>query len=212
VGEESHIIRALETLYRGRFRHLLVHGKKHVMVGIISIRDILKMGVGLQHYLVEDKALGSIVGKKQLKVDIQDPVHKAVRLMLKENRGSVAVLSDGKLKRIFTERDILRRVAVKKMDIKKTPMRKVMTANPVSVNIPMPIGEVLSRMYEGDFRNMPVFGLPVIWRASCPWAMFEIHQGAGRGREREENLERNQGGLGFLRPIYLRLKGSSSPV
>ncbi|MDP6560095.1 MAG: CBS domain-containing protein [Candidatus Binatia bacterium] len=33
-----------------------------------------------------------------------------------------------------------------------------MTADPVSVNISAPIGEVLSRMYEGDFRNMPVLG------------------------------------------------------
>lgn len=73
---------------------------------------------------MEGKAIGSIVGKKQLKVDIQDPVHEAARLMLKENRGSVAALSDGKLRGIFTERDLLRRVAVKKVDIKKNSHAK----------------------------------------------------------------------------------------
>jgi len=78
--------------------------------------------------------------------------------MVKKDTNCVIVLSHGELKGIFTERDVLRRVAIKNIDTKKTPVNKVMTADPITMAHSALIEEVLAQMYNNDFRNIPVRG------------------------------------------------------
>src|ERR1700757_1713706 len=40
VREETHIVEALGRMYRGKFRHLLVRGRRGKIVGIVSMRRI----------------------------------------------------------------------------------------------------------------------------------------------------------------------------
>lgn len=43
VREETHIVEAFKRMYRGKFRHLLVRGRRGSIVGIVSMRRILKI-------------------------------------------------------------------------------------------------------------------------------------------------------------------------
>src|SRR5262245_32300627 len=56
-------------------------------------------------------------------------VMEACETMLEHCVGAVAVLdSDGNLKGIFTERDVMRKVVAKRLDPDTTPLRDVMTS------------------------------------------------------------------------------------
>ena len=46
VREETHIIDAFGKMYRGKYRHLLVRGRRGKIIGIISMRRILNSGGG----------------------------------------------------------------------------------------------------------------------------------------------------------------------
>jgi CBS domain-containing protein len=56
-------------------------------------------------------------------------VMQACELMLEHGVGAVAVLDpDGKLRGIFTERDVMRKVVAKRLNPDTTPLREVMTS------------------------------------------------------------------------------------
>jgi CBS domain-containing protein len=77
--------------------------------------------------------------------------------MVKKDAVCVVVMERGAPKGIFTERDILRRVAVKDLDA-SSPIETVMTRNLITAPESAYVGQVLEEMYKGDFRNMPILG------------------------------------------------------
>lgn len=156
VRQETHIVEALGKMYKGKFRHLLIRGDKGVMVGMVSMRDILKFAVELGQALVETQTIGSIMSTNLITVDASQSIMETIKIMSKEDTGCVIVLSDGEAKGIFTERDVLKRVAIKHVDARKTPIREVMTADFVTAVHSALIGEVLAEMNKRGFRNMPI--------------------------------------------------------
>ncbi|MBI3001768.1 MAG: CBS domain-containing protein [Deltaproteobacteria bacterium] len=158
VQRETHIIEALGKMYRGKFRHLLVCGEKGMIVGIISMRRILRLAVELGQGLQENRSIGSIMSGKPVAVDPRRSIHSTIDTMIREDSGCVVVVSGGEPKGIFTERDVLRRVAVKKIDTRKTAIQKVLTTDLITAPRSALTGEVLAEMYKGDFRHMPILG------------------------------------------------------
>ncbi|MGH7771110.1 MAG: CBS domain-containing protein [Candidatus Binatia bacterium] len=158
VRKETHIIEALGKMYKGKFRHLLVRGEKGAIVGMVSMRRILKLAVELGRGLTETQTIGSIMSGELITADPSRSIYETIETMIEENTGCVVVVSGSEPKGIFTERDVLRRVAVKDIDTRKTPIREVMTANLVTASHSALIGEVLAEMYKHDFRNMPILG------------------------------------------------------
>lgn len=156
VRQETHILEALGKMYKGKFRHLLIRGDKGVMVGMVSMRDILKFAVELGQALVETQTIGSIMSTNLITVDASQSIMETIKIMSKEDTGCVIVLINGKPKGIFTERDVLKRVAIKHVDARKTPIREVMTADFVTAVHSALIGEVLAEMNKRGFRNMPI--------------------------------------------------------
>lgn len=156
VRQETHILEALGKMYKGKFRHLLIRGDKGVMVGMVSMRDILKFAVELGQALVETQTIGSIMSTNLITVDASQSIMETIKIMSKEDTGCVIVLSDGEAKGIFTERDVLKRVAIKHVDARKTPIREVMTVDFVTAAHSALIGEVLAEMNKRGFRNMPI--------------------------------------------------------
>ena len=156
VRQETHILEALGKMYKGKFRHLLIRGDKGVMVGMVSMRDILKFAVELGQALVETQTIGSIMSTNLITVDASHSIMETIKIMSKEDTGCVIVLSDGEAKGIFTERDVLTRVAIKHVDARKTPIREVMTVDFVTAAHSALIGEVLAEMNKRGFRNMPI--------------------------------------------------------
>ena len=158
VAEETHILDALGRMYQGNFRHLLVRGRRGTIVGIVSMRRILKIAVELGQGLSETRTVGEIMSGQVLTVDEGCSISESTELMMRNNSSAVVVTEEQRSKGIFTERDLLRRVINKVPDITKTPVREVMTAPLISMPGTTHIGEVLAEMYRRDIRNMPVKG------------------------------------------------------
>jgi CBS domain-containing protein len=76
--------------------------------------------------------------------------------MSKADAGCVIVLSGGEPAGIFTERDVLKRVAVKDIGIRETPVEEVMTRELVTMTQSALVGEVLAEMRQHGFRHMPI--------------------------------------------------------
>ena len=158
VAEETHILDALGRMYQGNFRHLLVRGRRGTIVGIVSMRRILKIAVELGQGLSETRTVGEIMSGEILAVDEGRPISESTELMMKKNSSAVVVTQEQRAKGIFTERDLLTRVINKLPDITETPVGKVMTAPLISMPRITHIGEVLAEMYRRDIRNMPIKG------------------------------------------------------
>lgn len=158
VAEETHILDALGRMYQGNFRHLLVRGRRGTIVGIVSMRRILKIAVELGQGLSETRTVGEIMSGEILMVDEGRPISESTELMMKNNSSAVLVMQEQQAKGIFTERDLLTRVINKLPDITNTPVGKVMTAPLISMPRTTHIGDVLAEMYRRDIRNMPVKG------------------------------------------------------
>ncbi len=158
VPVEAHLREALQRMYKGGFRHLLVSGDAEAIVGMISMRRILKLAVEVGRGLGETRTIGSIMSANFVAADATRSIYDTIALMIKKNTGCVVVLSEQTPKGIFTERDVLKRVAVKEIDTKKTPIRDVMTAQLVSMPRSALVGEVLAKMHEGGFRHVPILG------------------------------------------------------
>ena len=158
VAEETHILEALGRMYQGNFRHLLVRGRRGTIVGIVSMRRILKIAVELGQGLSETRTVGEIMSGQVLTVDEGQSISQSTELMMKKNSSAVVVTEEQRPKGIFTERDLLKRVINKVSDTTKTPVREVMTTPLISMPGTTHIGDVLAEMYRRDIRNMPVKG------------------------------------------------------
>lgn len=158
VREEASIVEVLGKMYKGKFRHLLVRGDKRAMVGLVSMHRILKLAVDLGHDLEETQTIGSIMSRNLITVEFSQSIYDTIEVMIKKDTGCVIVLSNGEPKGIFTERDVLTRVAVKDIDTRKSSIREVMTADPVTMTHSSLIGDVLAEMYKCGFQNMPIQG------------------------------------------------------
>ena len=158
VREDTHIVEALGKMYRSKFRHLLIRGAKGKIVGLISMRRILKLAVESGEGLPESQTVGSIMSKDPTTIEASQSIDEAIDLMIREDIGCVAVVSQGEPKGIFTERDVLKRVAAKGIDTKKTAVHEVMTSNLVTLPHTALIGKVLEEMYKRRFRHMLILG------------------------------------------------------
>ena len=158
VAEETHILDALGRMYQGNFRHLLVRGRRGTIVGIVSMRRILKIAVELGQGLSETRTVGEIMSGEVLTVDQGCSISESTDLMMQKNSGAVVVTEEQRPKGIFTERDVLKRVVNKIPDTTKTSVRQVMTAPLISMPQTTHVGEVLAEMYRRDIRNMPIKG------------------------------------------------------
>jgi signal-transduction protein with cAMP-binding, CBS, and nucleotidyltransferase domain len=158
VREEIHIVDAFGKMYRGKYRHLLVRGRRGKIVGIVSMRRILNLAVELGQGLSETKTLAEIATPAIVLIDQSATVYETVDLMNTKSVSAVVVTAAGKPSGIFTERDVLKRVATKEINVRQTPIKQVMTAPVITMPRSALVGDVLVEMSRRDIRNMPVSG------------------------------------------------------
>ena len=82
------------------------------------------------------------------------PVSQAATILKHEKIGSLVVVADGKVKGIFTERDLLEKAAFQNLDMNTLKVSDLMTMNPVCVQRHESIGAVLLRMRSGKLRHI----------------------------------------------------------
>jgi CBS domain-containing protein len=84
-------------------------------------------------------------------------VAEAIQTMLARNIGALLIVSDqGKLLGIFSERDLLTKVAGSESDYAAKPVSRYMTPNPETVRETDSLGFALHKMDVGGYRHLPV--------------------------------------------------------
>jgi CBS domain-containing protein len=92
-----------------------------------------------------------------------ESVLAVARLMRDKHVGCVVIAEEGKIRGVFTERDMLNKVVPDEVDTAGTPVAKYMTPDPITVEK----GEDLTRVFEilsrRRFRHVPIVdnGTPV---------------------------------------------------
>jgi len=83
-------------------------------------------------------------------------VRRAIRTMNEARVGCVMVVDGGRLVGVFTERDVLTRVAGSDVDVDTTPVSALMTRDPECLTLDDGITYALNRMSVGGFRHVPL--------------------------------------------------------
>jgi CBS domain-containing protein len=90
-------------------------------------------------------------------VPVEASAAEAIRVMLARRVGAVGVVdSNHRIAGIFTERDVLRKLALSGRDPEKTPVRELMTTAVELATLATGPGEALATMVERHFRHLPV--------------------------------------------------------
>ena len=81
---------------------------------------------------------------------------EAVQTMAEEGVGAVAVVEDGLLRGIFTERDVMLRVVLRQRDANEVRVSEVMTSPVETTSEDASAEDALSFMVEHHIRHLPV--------------------------------------------------------
>lgn len=96
-------------------------------------------------------------GNRVCTVSPTTTVAECIQTMNKENIGAVLIVeNDGQLVGMFTERDILRKLFTKNIDIEATPVSHVMTKQLVYAKPTSTVEEAMATFTEKRFRHLPV--------------------------------------------------------
>jgi CBS domain-containing protein len=101
-------------------------------------------------------ALGEIIQQTPLTVNAGASLAVAISRMQEEHRGYVAILEEGKLVGIFTERDVLLRVAGRQLALDQTVVDAYMTRDPITLPADASIAHAVNLMVLEGFRHIPL--------------------------------------------------------
>lgn len=85
-----------------------------------------------------------------------DTVRSAARRMRQAGIGCIVVAEGKTAVGIFSERDLLNRVAADGLDLETTTLAQVMTPKPLCVDSSEPLDKVFGLLAEGRFRHVPI--------------------------------------------------------
>jgi 2-oxoglutarate ferredoxin oxidoreductase subunit beta len=110
----------------------------------------------IQDRLTED-TISALEPHAPITVDTSTSLAKAIRQMNAHNIGCLLVTdNDDKLVGIFTERDVLTRVAGLIEDLSQVTVSDFMTAAPISLTPDLPIAHAVNLMSNHRFRHLPL--------------------------------------------------------
>lgn len=117
----------------------------------------------VERSLMED-SVNLLRPKKAISIKPGATLGQAIQIMLDHNIGALLVMGDAdKLVGIFSERDLLKKVAGVCDPFIDLPVRDFMTPNPETVAATDPLNFALHKMDSGGYRHLPVLaeGRPV---------------------------------------------------
>jgi CBS domain-containing protein len=92
-----------------------------------------------------------------IRCTVETLVHDALTQMAEKRRAAVVIVDEaGRLIGIFTERDLLRRVAVPGRDPRQTRLGAVMTPNPEVLAPEDLIAYAINRLHNASYRTIPL--------------------------------------------------------
>ena len=112
---------------------------------------------------LQNETVADVGYREPVTVESDASVGDAIRAMQEKAVGCVLVLEHGKLRAIFTERDVVTRVLDERGSF-DAPVLELSTPAPVTTRVDEPIHVALTRMRRGGMRHLPVLdaaGRPV---------------------------------------------------
>jgi len=114
------------------------------------------METSLADVLSEKAELLADKGGVLYQVGPDTPASEAIRIMCEANIGCVLVLDQGSLVGIFSERDVMRRVADKQTPADSVFMRDILTHDIFTVRPSLSVEEALVECTDRRIRHLPV--------------------------------------------------------
>ncbi len=100
--------------------------------------------------------LSEVVSQPVLTVSPSTTLADTIHLMQKERRSCVLIMENDRIAGIFTERDILMKVAAQPLDLLHTPVSGSMTADPFTLPADANVAFALNKMVLEGFRHIPL--------------------------------------------------------
>jgi CBS domain-containing protein len=102
------------------------------------------------------KSLLKSKGSQVWTVGPQATVYEAIELLAEKNIGALLVMEGEQVCGIFSERDYVRKVAIKGRVSKDTEVQEIMTKDIIHVNLDTTIDECMALMTESRIRHLPI--------------------------------------------------------
>jgi CBS domain-containing protein len=102
-------------------------------------------------------------------VNDQLTVAEAATMMAGQGIGAVVALRDGGMSGIFTERDLLVKIAAAGLEAASTQVADVMTTDVATITVDDTVEAAVAKMRDGGFRH-----LPVVDGSGEPFAMLSL--------------------------------------
>jgi CBS domain-containing protein len=109
---------------------------------------------GLARSVMEDN-LSQLEYDQTVSVRADTPALEVARLMKTSNSGCALVVEGGKLVGIFTEHDVLKRMAGVDQQLAPVAIKELMSPNPETLNEKDSVAEALNKMSLGRYRHIP---------------------------------------------------------
>ncbi len=103
-----------------------------------------------------EQTVEAIPSRPYAEISPDKSVFDALRALAGLKVASLLVVEDGRLVGVFTERDVLERVALSARDLKQLTVDDVMTANPIVVHDSDSAGGALGAIAVAGYRHVPV--------------------------------------------------------
>ncbi len=133
-------------------------------------------GDAIQEALAEE-TVAAIRSRPYAEISPDNTIYSALQVLAGLQVASLLVVDKGRLVGVFTERDVLERVALRFDEVKDRPVREVMTSNPLVVYESDPAGAALSAIAVAGFRRVPVVDLNgAVVGVLSPRRVFEFLQ------------------------------------
>jgi len=103
------------------------------------------------------KSLGVLNPPPPPMVPLGEPVANCIKILQSQKQGCLLVINKlGTLEGIFTERDVVLKVALANLDLQSVPVEEYMTKNPQTASMTTTVAYALNMMSLGGFRNLPI--------------------------------------------------------
>ena len=107
--------------------------------------------------LMKDLGVGRVFdGTRDFRQTLQMPIRDAVKTLYETQVSSLLVVADDRVVGIFTERDVLEKVAGDYPALADKPVQEVMTADPTVVYETDPVGAAVAAIAVAGHRHVPV--------------------------------------------------------
>ncbi len=101
--------------------------------------------------------VSDLVGNRELfTVQEDETVSQVARRMSELHVGAILVLKGTELRGVFSERDLMRRVVLEKLDPERTPVRAVMSTELETIDSSDTVEAAMQAMLEKKCRHLPV--------------------------------------------------------